>query len=159
MSDDMPIPRNGYIYPMRTVSGSRQVLGVQLLAHWKNDPDHFPHHVWLCRLIGTMFQSFIAANLQHPPAAEMLPNTAQLWVEVLIDMRLTEEQDRERIEAASRILLRTMDEWPKVKALIAALPTRSAGAKNLLPLQSDSGPTEADRQAGREALAKLKEMF
>lgn len=162
-SDNTPISPSTPLRDHRTIQGypvrsadyvPRRVLGIQHLARWKNDPDN--SHPWLCRLIGTLFQSFVTSALPGQPAAEMLPFTAQLWVDVLIDMRLTEEQDRDRIEAAGRTLLRTLEEWPQVAALIAALPRRVAPAGDVTAHRE---PSEADRQAGREALAKLKEMF
>ena len=155
MSDDMPIPRNVYGYPMRTAEQvPRRVLGIQMLARWKNDPDQ--PHAWLCRLVGTLFQSFVTSALPGQPAAEMLPHTAQLWVDILADMNLNED-DSERVQIAGRKLLRELEEWPQVKALIDALPARR-DAKSCVSTTT-GGPTEADRQAGREALAKLKEMF
>ena len=161
MSDQTPVRYNVYGYPMRTAEQvPRRVLGIQMLARWKNEPDSDEINqvptLWLRRLVGTLFQSFVTAALPGQPAAEMLPHTAQLWVDVLLDMRLSED-DAERVQIAGRKLLRELEEWPQVKALISALPARR-DAKSCVSTTT-GGPTEADRQAGREALAKLKEMF
>ena len=152
MSD---IARTVQGYPARPADYvPRGVLGIQLLARWKNEPEP-AETLWLRRLVGALFQSFRTLHLPGQPAAEMLPHTAQLWVDVLLDMNLT-EADTERIQAAGRRLLRDLEDWPQPRTLIAVLPRRSPPPSDLC---AASEPAEADRAAGKEALAKLREMF
>ena len=79
MSDQTPVRYNVYGYPMRSADYvPRGVLGIQLLAKWKNLPEP-AETLWLRRLVGSLFQSMrTMSSLKGQPAAEMLPHTAQL---------------------------------------------------------------------------------
>jgi len=141
-------------YPARQADFvPRRVLGIQHLAQWKNDPEQA--NGWLCRIIGSAFQSFIITALPGQPAAEMLPLTAQLWVDDLADMGMNEEQDRDRLEAGLRKLRRTLQKWPQIADLIEAMPHRETVSRSN-EVKVQAGVSEAGQQAGLEALAKMK---
>ena len=152
-------PPPGPLLKQEGVYVSRRVQGIQHLAMWKNEPGG---NLWLRRLVGTLFQSFVTSALPGQPAAEMLPHTAQLWVDVLLDMNLT-EADAERVQMAGRKLLRELEEWPQVKALIAAMPRRITARPSPESgggvVSAETVPTDADRAASRAHLRKIREML
>ena len=123
----------------------RRLVGIQYLAKWKNDPENA--NAWLCKLIGSAFQTFVVMALHGQPAAEMLPITAQLWVNALIDMNLNEEQDRQRLETGIRQLTRKTKYWPQVASLIELMPNRQAGQTH------GSAPTVRARTVEEENIA------
>ena len=133
----------------------RRVQGIQYLAKWKNDPEQL--HSWLCKIIGGAFQSFLISALPGQPAAEMLPHTAQLWVEELLDMNVTEEQDSARIETGLRKLRRTMRQWPQVADLIDAMPRRDTSTPaGTVTVQRQR--TAAEEATAAEAMAEMRKM-
>lgn len=149
--------------PTRTVQGylvqpggyvPRRMIGIQHLAKWKNDPEHV--NAWLCKLIGSAFQSYVVMALHGQPAAEMLPMAAQLWVETLADMNLNEEQDKTRLETGIRKLTRQLKYWPQVASLIELMPNRETApaAANVVQTRTVEDETAAD--AAR--VAAMKEM-
>ena len=141
-------------YPVRTPDQiPRRVLGIQHLAQWKNDPGQV--NAWLCKAVGSAFQSFIIVALPGQPAAEMLPLTAQLWVDELADMGMNQEQDAARLDAGLRKLRRTMQKWPQIADLIEAMPHRET-VTPANEVQVQAGVSEAGQRAGLEALAKMK---
>lgn len=139
------VPAGGYV--------PRRIVGIQHLAQWKNDPAHAA--AWLCKLVGSAFQTFVIMALPGQPAAEMLPLTAQLWVDVLGDMNVNEDQDLTRIETAIRQLTRKLKEWPQIADLIAAMPNREQTA-TASDHRATTVVSAAGQAAGLEALATLK---
>lgn len=129
----------------------RRAVAIQNLAKWKNDPRH--EQRWLCKLIGGAFQTFTVMALPGQPAAEILPLTAQLWVDILVDMALAEKQDRARVEKGLRRLTCKVKEWPQPAALIELLPRREPPAN---VVAAERGRTDDEHQAGLSALAEMK---
>ncbi len=86
----------------------------------------------------------------------MLPLTAQLWVDVLVDMNIEEELDRLRVETGIRKLNRILKEWPQVASLLAEMPRREAAGvvPGTVKVQPSCSP-EAEA-AGLAALAEWK---
>lgn len=163
MPADKPIATTVLGYPQRTPDQlPRRVQGIQNLAQWKNSLSPLSHDgegtlpdtAWLRRAIGSLFQSFVTMALPGQPAAEMLPHTAQLWVDILADMNLTEEQDRDRIATAGRVLLRKVTEWPQVAVFIAELPPRVSSSSDLpaTPVAS-----KEERQAAKKRFRDIGE--
>ncbi|MBT0666363.1 hypothetical protein KI809_18805 [Geobacter pelophilus] len=134
----------------------RRVQGIQILAVWKHQQQG--ENAWLYQVVATGFQRLMAMALPGHPAAEMLPITAEMWVEVLLDMRVNEKQDRERIETGFRYLYRKIKEWPQPADLIQEMPKR-INASTPGDIQAKRQPTEADEAVAKEELAKMQEMF
>lgn len=149
--------------PTRTVQGylvqpggyvPRRMVGIQHLAQWKNNPEN--SHAWLCKLIGSAFQTYVVMALHGQPAAEMLPMTAQLWVETLADMNLNEEQDKSRLETGIRKLTRQLKYWPQVASLIELLPNRETTPAAARTVKTRTVEDETASDAAR--VAAMKEM-
>ncbi len=135
----------------------RRIVGIQHLAKWKNDPEN--SNAWLCKLIGSAFQTFVVMALHGQPAAEMLPMTAQLWVDALVDMNLNEEQDRKRLETGLRQLTRKTKYWPQVASLIELMPNRestpaAANTVQARTVEEENIAAEAMRQFREKGLVK-----
>ena len=132
----------------------RRAQGIQLLAQWKHA--QAGGNAWLCMLIATGFQRLVAMALPGQPAAEMLPITAEMWCEVLLDMRVSEEQDRERIETGFRYLYRKIREWPQPADLIQEMPKRVEARRSQRDVPTHRERTEAEQAAATEALQQMK---
>lgn len=143
-------------FPVRTGTGPshlpRRVQGIQLLAQWKtSDPD--APDLWLRMEIAGAFQQMVALSLPGHPAAEMLPITAEMWIQT-IGYNLDAGNDRERVKAGFRQLYRTLKQWPQPADLLAAMPGRAAAgpkATTIVPHR-----TEEDHAA---AAAKFQEFM
>jgi hypothetical protein len=148
----------------------RRVQGIQLLAQWKQAQEG--DNAWLCRVVATGFQKLVAMALPGQPAAEMLPITGEMWVDVLLDMKMNEEQDRERIETGFRYLYRTVDEWPAIKLLLKEMPKRRAAgtgdqgsgkavdsADHRSPITVHRERTAAEETLAKESLSEIQRRF
>lgn len=78
---------------------------------------------WLEIEILTGLQKLSCLSLDRTPAAEMLPGTAQAWLEAITDGKAWDERrDADRIAAAFRTLARTARRWPLPAEFLDALP-------------------------------------
>ncbi len=126
-------------YPVRT-SGylPRSIQALQSLTTWRNEQADAPDN-WLRQDICKAFQYLVGLKLGNTPAVEMLPITAEMWVEI-IGEGMTEELDRERIRAGFKQLRRELKWWPQPADLLKVLPRRNVapGTKSAqAPPQSD----------------------
>lgn len=152
MRDEYPITTSVQGYAIRPYGQvSRRAVAIQELARWKNDPEQV--NGWLCKLIGGALQSFVMLGLKGQPAAEILPMTAALWVEVLADMNLTEDPDKERVATSIRLLTRKLKEWPQVADLIEVMPRRQS-TETSTPAQRQRSAEE--EQTAAEAMAEMR---
>lgn len=78
---------------------------------------------WLEVEILTGLQRLACLSLDRTPAAEMLPGTAQAWIEALTDGRAWDEQrDAPRVRRAFVVLSKTVRRWPAPAEFMDALP-------------------------------------
>lgn len=62
-------------------------------------------------------------SLDRTPAAEMLPGTAQAWLEAITDGKAWDERrDADRIRAAFRVLAKTARRWPAPAEFLESVP-------------------------------------
>jgi hypothetical protein len=135
----------------------RSVLGIQILAAWKREQSG--ENAWLATVIATGFQRLRAMHLSGQPAAEMLPVTAQMWVETLIDMKVNEDQDKERIETGFRYLYRTMREWPQIADLLKEMPKRVEVRRDPRDVPVRRERSEDEEAQATEALAEMQRIL
>jgi len=112
-------------YPVRT-SGylPRSIQALQALTEWKNVHDDAPD-AWLREDIAKAMKYMVGLRLGNTPAVEMIPITAEMWLEI-VGEGMNEEQDRERIRAGFKQLLRGVKWWPQPSELLKILPRRQA---------------------------------
>jgi hypothetical protein len=135
-------------YPVRSDGLTyipRRAQGIMALAMWKSDPDAKPDEKWLRQEIGMAFQQMVCLALDGAPAAEMLPLTAEMWVQV-VGFGLTEELDRVRIRAGFNQLYRKLKKWPMPTELTDILPARPKRAKLSEPERSETDYAEGSRK-------------
>ena len=78
---------------------------------------------WFRNEVITGIQKLACLGLERQPAAEVLPATVTVWLEVL-GSHWDQETDTPRIRAAFSTLVRTATAWPTPQKLIDALPAR-----------------------------------
>lgn len=100
----------------------RSIQALQALSVWRNEGKEQPKY-WLREDICKAFKYLVGLKLGSTPAVEMLPITAEMWVEI-VGEGMNEEQDRERVRAAFRQLFRTVKWWPQPADLLKILPRR-----------------------------------
>lgn len=102
---------------------------------------------WLRNAIVEGFQGLIALNLDHAPTADALKAMVTVWVRTLQDAPVMwdEQQDRERIRRAFRILAATTERWPAPATFLHVLPPR-VELKRLTPPTSTKMPPEIRAQ-------------
>lgn len=88
----------------------RSIQGLQILSQWQYQQPDAPD-LWLRMEITIAFKQFVCMRLGNTPAVEMLPFTAETWVET-IGEGMTEQLDRDRIKQAFKQLYRTLKWWP-----------------------------------------------
>jgi len=112
-------------YPVRTTGYlPRSIQALQSLTTWRNEQADAPDN-WLRQDICKAFQYLVGLKLGNTPAVELLPITAEMWVEI-IGEGMTEELDRERIRAGFKQLQRELKWWPQPADLLKVLPRRVA---------------------------------
>lgn len=80
---------------------------------------------WLTREILTGFQKLLCLGLDRRPAGEVIPGTAQAWVEAITHNREFDEvQDAPRFRKAFVQLAATRITWPAPRDFLDALPPR-----------------------------------
>ena len=108
---------------------------------------------WLEVEILAGLQRLACLSLDRTPAAEMLPGTAQAWIEALTDGRAWErERDEQRVRRAFVVLSKTVRRWPAPVEFVEALPRpeQLALAKQPIP---------ADPQRAAAAIAEVTAML
>lgn len=123
MSREIQLTVQGY--PVSTGRLShipRRAQGIQTLGQWKSQDPAAPD-LWLRQEIGMAFQQMICLALDGAPAAEMLPLTAEMWVQT-IGYGMHKDLDRERVRDGFRQLYRKLKKWPQPVELTDVLPPR-----------------------------------
>lgn len=147
--------------PQRTVLGypvnlrgasylPRSVQALQGLGEWKKEQPDAPDH-WLRLEIANAFQWMVGLRLGSTPAVEMLPITAEMWVQV-VGEGMTKELDRERIKAGFKQLLRELKWWPQPEALLKVLPRRPT------PSPAATATANAGRMSDEEHAAQAQKL-
>lgn len=146
-------------FPVRTTGPSylpRSIEALQGLSRWKQEANPDAPDLWLRLEIGSAFQQMVMLKLGSTPAVEMLPLTAEMWVNV-VGEGMTEALDRERIKAGFKQLFRTLKWWPQPAELLKAMPNR----KPLAPSQKTTAAEDADvdTSAGTQTLQDILDML
>lgn len=93
-------------------------------------------------------------SLDRTPAAEMLPGTAQAWLEAITDGKAWDEgRDAERIAAGFRTLARIARRWPAPAEFLDVVPP----VADLPAIGYESKPVTPEQAAAN--IAKLKAML
>lgn len=143
-------------FPVRTSGPSfvpRSIQGLQLVSQWQYQQVDTPD-LWLRMEIGIAFKQFLCLRLGNTPAVEMLPFTAETWVET-VGEGMTEAIDRERIKQGFKQLYRTLKWWPQPAELLNILPRRN-------PLHQRGRVREGEEEADIDTSAggaKLQEIL
>lgn len=135
-------------FPVRTTGASylpRSVQALQGLTEWKKQNSDSPDH-WLRQEIAVAFQWMVGLRLGSTPAVEMLPITAEMWVQV-VGEGMTEELDRERIKAGFKLLLRSLKWWPQPADLLKVLPRRPTPSPAAMATAKANGMTDEEHAA------------
>lgn len=142
-------------YPVNLRGASylpRSVQALQGLGEWKRQQPDAPDQ-WLRLEIASGFQQMVMLKLGQTPAVEMLPLTAEMWVEVIGD-GMNEAQDKDRVKAAFKQLFRSLKWWPQPADLLKALPVRKPPPSQAHARQAEDA--DVDTSAG---VAKLQEIM
>ena len=93
-------------------------------------------------------------SLDRTPAAEMLPGTAQAWLEAITDGKAWQKgRDADRIAAGFRTLARIARRWPAPAEFLDVLPP----VADLPAIGYEAKPVTAEQAAAN--IAKLKAML
>ena len=93
---------------------------------------------WLEVEILAGLQRLACLSLDRTPAAEMLPGTAQAWIEALTDGRAWDrERDEQRVRRAFVVLSKTVRRWPAPVEFVEALPRPEQLALTKQPIPAD----------------------
>lgn len=101
---------------------------------------------WLRTAIANGLAACVARVLPRQPAADVIILTADTWHQALAGRLTIRDLDAPRITRGFELLLPTLTEWPQPKQLQDIMPKRPDRTK----IRHE--PTEADRQAGKDAL-------
>lgn len=145
-------------FPVRTSGPSylpRSVQALQLVRQWQFQQTGTPD-LWLRMEIGIAFNQFLCLRLGNTPAVEMLPFTAESWVET-IGEGMTEQLDRERIKAGFKQLYRTLKWWPQPAELLNILPRRQAPPPSAKAKAAEEATLDAS--AGDTALQDILDLL
>lgn len=159
-------------YPVRTTGPSylpRSIEALQGLSRWKLEAPLDAPDLWLRLEIGSAFQQLVTLRLGQTPAVEMLPLTAEMWVNV-VGEGMTEALDRERVKAGFKQLYRNLKWWPQQMDLLKAMPNRPstpfgyaqggpAGDRAARAERSRSQEADVDVSAGGEKLQDILDML
>ena len=106
---------------------------------------------WFRKAIVTGLETLYALGLDRNPAHEVIPATAEVWINTLWPTRVwIEEIHRPRIAEAFRKLCKERETWPPPSAFLVALPAWNPTLKALKKQLSD-----AELEKNRETLAFL----
>ena len=99
-------------------------------------------------------QKMFCLSLDRTPAAEMLPGTAQAWLEAITDGKAWQKgRDADRIAAGFRTLARIARRWPAPAEFLDVLPP----VADLPAIGYEAKPVTAEQAAAN--IAKLKAML
>jgi len=99
-------------------------------------------------------QKMFCLSLDRTPAAEMLPGTAQTWLEAITDGKAWDEgRDADRIAAGFRTLARIARRWPAPAEFLDVVPP----VADLPAIGYESKPVTPEQAAAN--IAKLKAML
>ena len=129
----------------------RSVQALQIVSEWQY-AQIGGDNLWLRMEISIAFKQFLCMRLGNTPAVEMLPFTAESWVET-IGEGMTEQLDRDRIKAGFKQLYRTLKWWPQPSELLNALPRRMPPPPS--PKAKASEEATVDTSAGDTALQDI----
>lgn len=108
---------------------------------------------WLRDELLTGLQKLYCLGLERTPAGEILPGTAEAWVEAVTTGRAFDrELDTPRIRRAFVSLSATRTTWPAPAHFVDALPPREQ-----LALTRQSNPADPERAAA--AMAEIAELL
>lgn len=127
----------------------RRVQAIQHLSVWRRQGADQEDY-WLRQLIGEGFQQMISLALPKAPAVEVLPATAEMWLNMMSDMDLCQELDHQRIAKAFRLMHTKLREWPQIIDLIDHLPAR--------PQKAQAAPQRTEEQHAQGA-SKLQDIL
>ena len=103
--------------------------------------------------IANGFIQLAALNLKGRPASKDLSAVAEVWYQLFSKSAAWQEKrDRQRFQAAFRVLALSSSEWPNPRDLLANLPPPQEAMK----LEYKHEPTELGRKKAAEILAVLK---
>ena len=109
---------------------------------------------WLLDEVLNGLQKLFCLSLDRTPAAEMLPGTAQAWLEAITDGKAWEKgRDADRIAAGFRTLTRIARRWPAPAEFLDVLPP----VADLPAIGYEAKPVSPEQAA--ENIAKLKAML
>ena len=109
---------------------------------------------WLLDEVLNGLQKIFCLSLDRTPAAEMLPGTAQAWLEAITDGKAWDRgRDADRIAAGFRTLARIARRWPAPAEFLEVVPP----AADLPAIGYESKPVTPEQAAAN--IAKLKAML
>ena len=109
---------------------------------------------WLLDEVLNGLQKMFCLSLDRTPAAEMLPGTAQAWLEAITDGKAWQKgRDADRIAAGFRTLARIARRWPAPAEFLDVLPP----VADLPAIGYKAKPVTAEQAAAN--IAKLKAML
>lgn len=141
-------------FPVRTSGLShvpRSIQALQIISEWKYQVPAEPD-LWLRMEIAIGFSQFLCMRLGNTPAVEMLPFTAESWLNT-IGEGMTEALDRERIKHGFKQLYRTLKWWPQPSELLNILPRRIAPPPSAKAKAAEEA--DIDTSASAEALQDI----
>lgn len=115
----------GYPVATRGVIVNRTLQAGQLLYAWKQAHLDMPDY-WLRELLVAELNKMLIANLAGRPSAEVVPMTADLWIDI-IGAGLTPD-DEQRVRQGFAVLWKKMKRWPQPAELLEVLPPRRPAA-------------------------------
>ncbi len=135
----------------------RSIQALQIVSKWQY-AQIGGDNLWLRMEICIGFKQFLCMRLGNTPAVEMLPFTAESWVET-IGEGMTEQLDRERIKSGFKQLYRTIKWWPQPAELLNALPRRTPppSSPKVKAAEEPDIDTSADGERLQEILDLLNE--
>lgn len=145
-------------FPVRTSGAShlpRSIQALQIISEWKYQVPAEPD-LWLRMEIAIAFQQFLCMRLGNTPAVEMLPFTAESWLNT-IGEGMTEALDRERIKQGFKQLYRTLKWWPQPSELLNILPRRIAPPPSAKAKAAEEA--EIDTTADGDKLQEILDML
>lgn len=154
MGNDIQPTTRGFLSPNPSGNASRtprSIQALQIISEWKYQVPAEPD-LWLRMEIAIGFSQFLCMRLGNTPAVEMLPFTAESWLNTVGD-GMTEAIDRERIKQGFKQLYRTLKWWPQPSELLNILPRRIAPPPS--PKAKAAEEADIDTSAIAEALQDI----
>lgn len=144
-------------YPVQTTGYlPRSIQALQALTVWRDEhveTQNIASLQWLRQDICKAFQYLVGLRFGNTPAVEMLPITAEMWVEI-VGEGMNEEQDRERIRAGFKQLRRELKWWPQPADLLKVLPRRTV-AQQTCEVSKTSQVSEEEHARSSKAFEEI----